>query len=378
MTTINKNQIKSVIDENQKLKNDLISLQKQQYDLEYRLNQIYSAKSYKLWQKYTRIKEIIINYLKIKFSYLKKIPNPIKKFLKFIYFKYLEVNLIFKITAIKYFFLVKNNVKDPKVSILIPTYGSTTNLTRILKSIQKYPDNIKYEILICNDNPFLTEKVVSWIKNNKKLIKDLNITILSGTKNIGFVGTINKLAKISKGEYLFLLNDDTEVINNNWLSSLIEPFSDTKIGATGSFLIFPNTNLVQHAGMYPYKKMDGKIYNYHYFKFFNKNYPEIKSKFVPMVTGAALLIQKKLFFDLKMLDYHYLGAGGFDDSDLCNKIINNGKKIMFVKESIIIHYEGLTINSTDKKTKGLILQHNQDYYLKKWTKLISDKYPEYV
>lgn len=347
-------------------------------ELERQLLEITNSKFYIKWQKFSRIKEIFINYLKIKFSYLKKFNNPIKGLLKIIYFRYLEINFILKLKTIDYSLLIKNSVINPKVSILIPTYGSASNLTRLLKSIQKNPDNIKYEILICNDNPLLTKELSLWIKNNKKLLKNLKVTIFSGNKNLGFVGSINKLAKESKGEYIFLLNDDTEVINNNWLTNLIKPFEDSNIGATGSFLIFPNTNLVQHAGMYPFKKIDGKIWNYHFYKFFNKNYPEIKSNIVPMVTGAALLIKRQLFFKLGMLDYHYLGAGGFDDSDLCNKIVKSGKKIMFVKESIFKHYEGLTVKNTNKKVKELILEHNQNYYLRKWSKFLTKNYPNYV
>jgi GT2 family glycosyltransferase len=364
-------------EENSKLIDSRNQLLNEQYRLESELSKIYNAKSYKLWQKINRIKSILINHTRQKILPYKQILLPVKYIYHQFYFKYLEIEFFTRLKTTTYEYIVQNHTDSPKVSILIPTYGSTGHLDVLLNSINKHPDTMTYEILICNDKPDSKKTVEDWAKENKNLLKKLHVTIISGSNNLGFVASINKLAEISKGEYLHLLNDDTEVINNSWLSALIKPLKGNDIEVSGSFLIYPDKKLVQHAGMYPFRKIDKKIYNYHYFKFFNIKFPKITSSTVPMVTGASLATKRTTFFNHDMLDYHYLGAGGFDDSDFCNKIVKDNKRIFFSYESVLIHYEGLTVKTPSKK-RSLIYQHNHDYYQSKWSKFLIKTYPQYV
>jgi len=172
MTTINKNKIKSVIDENQKLKNDLISLQHQQHDLKHRLSQIYSAKSYELWQKMNNLKKLFLN---------KNLDDNIQKTK--------TVNSTYKPITFK------KNI-HPEISIIIVTYNKWPLTYNCLKSILDNTENICFEVVIIdNKSSDETKKYLSNIVFGAR--------IFFNKENKFFSGGCNQGAKLAKGKYLF-------------------------------------------------------------------------------------------------------------------------------------------------------------------------------
>ncbi|MDD4111214.1 MAG: glycosyltransferase, partial [Clostridia bacterium] len=275
MRTINTEKIKSIVVENQKLKSDLLALQNQQYNLENRLTQIYEAKSYKLWQKFNRVKKIYItNHLSNISPFLQKFISPLKKTAKQLYYMNLRTSNIIKLISFKKTVLFTSTIDKPLVSVLIPTFGNIRNIQRLLESIKITPDTVSKEIIIMNDNPSKENDIKNWILNNKTLLNDLHCSIYNGNKNMGFVNSINTIAQKASGKYFLLLNDDISVISKTWLSDLVKEIEkDDTVGICGSLLYFPDKITVQHAGMYPFKKTDGLIHNNHYYKYFHKNFP---------------------------------------------------------------------------------------------------------
>ena len=361
--------------------------------LEYDLTKIFNSKTYKKWRMFNTKKEHFIKlYLRPYKKRIKMVLKPLNKLRKKLLTWRIERQCLKNFKKVALITLYDNRkesvlrqspsiVSMPRVSIMIPTFGNTANLDRLLKSIIKHLPKTSFEILIANDDPRKLENIKTWIVDKKDLLQNLPIYIHSNSLNLGFVMTMNYLKQQAKGQYLYFLNDDTEMIKNGWLDQLhcvVE--KDKKIAIVGSLLLFPN-GLVQHAGMYPYRRFDDrKIYNLHYFKFFNPDFSPVKiSRQVPMITGASMLISKKVFEEVGGIDYHYLGAGGFDDSDLCNKVVKAGYKIYYAPLSSLIHHEGLTnANLTDLQRKQLIFNHNHNYYMKKWATFLARKYPEYV
>lgn len=264
--------------------------------------------------------------------------------------------------------------KDPVVSILIPTYGSLSDVEKCLGSMLGHPPQVAYEVLIINDKPAQKADLSKWVEVRQELLRHFHCRIFSSSQNVGFVRSINALSGRASGEWLFFLNDDTEVCSPKWLDALVDTIqSDKGIGAAGSLLLFPRSNLVNHAGLYPVVREGGMIWNGCFYKYFNKNYPGVNLKReVPMLTGAALFISRKLFVEAGRLDEKYLGAGGFDDSDLCNRLITRGYKLVYVPESVIFHCEGKTNRTVDSHKSQLF--ENQRYYSRKWSVFLKERY----
>ncbi len=263
---------------------------------------------------------------------------------------------------------------SPEVSILIPTYGEVLNVEKCLRSMLEFPPVNPYEILIINDQPAKETVLREWISAHRDLLACFRSRILTSSQNIGFVASINALSKRAKGEYVFLLNDDTEISSPQWLDVLVTALKrDKGVGAAGGLLLYTRSNLVNHAGLFPVIRKDGKIWNGCYYKYFHRDYPDVSlPREVPMLTGAALLMPRRLFEAIGRLDGAYMGAGGFDDSDLSNRLVEKGYKLCYVPESVIYHHEGKTNKRLSSHRRQLDM--NQRHYIRRWAAFLIGKY----
>lgn len=200
--------IKFVIDENNKLKKDLSMLQKDQLDLEYKLNQIYSAKSYKLWQKFNIIKKIIL----APFIFIKYLIRTINFYTKFEFKKIFIKNI-----DLKY---VKEKFTINGVSFIIPTWNKEEMVVSCVENLVKILSNectdIKKEIIIVDNGS--KDNTVRSLKNIKSIIP---IRIIKLKTNEGFGKAVNLATKKSKYNYIYLLNNDM-FPKNGFLSEIIK------------------------------------------------------------------------------------------------------------------------------------------------------------
>ncbi len=120
-----------------------------------------------------------------------------------------------------------------KVSIIIPHYNGEQYLKRLLPSIANQTFN-DYEVIIIDDSS-PDESVVEYIKT---FIKDhRNMQLIENRENLGFVKTCNKGIRLSKGEYICLLNQDTEV-KSNFVERNVEILdADGSVGALSCVIV---------------------------------------------------------------------------------------------------------------------------------------------
>src|SRR5688500_17576421 len=126
-------------------------------------------------------------------------------------------------------------VKNPKVSIIIPVYNQISYTLKCLESITKAKDSTSIEVIVIDDcSNDDTQEVLSKIEG---------LIYFRNTTNQGFVKNNNIAAKFAKGEYLFLLNNDTEVTDGylEWLLKTFEMYSDAAV--VGSKLVYPDGTL---------------------------------------------------------------------------------------------------------------------------------------
>lgn len=129
------------------------------------------------------------------------------------------------------------NVQKPKYSIVIPTYNHCDDLLKpCIESIFKYSDMSQVEIIVsangCTDN---TRDYVLSLGNNVKL--------LWSDEALGYTKATNLGIKASTGDYIVLLNNDTELLpqqTNQWLEQLAHPLKDETVGLTGPLQLFDN------------------------------------------------------------------------------------------------------------------------------------------
>jgi O-antigen biosynthesis protein len=175
------------------------------------------------------------------------------------------------------------------------------------------------------------------------------ITILSAPGPFNFSKLCNRGAAQARGEYLLFLNNDIEVMHQDWLERLLEPAGHSEVGMVGATLFYPDGTL-QHAGIFPLP--NGTWTHAHRGVSGEALPPELTEvRTVPAVTGACLLIRRDRFRDL----------GGFDESlplthndvDLCCRARARGWLVAVTPHARLVHYESLSRGYTKEAQPNL-------------------------
>jgi GT2 family glycosyltransferase len=131
----------------------------------------------------------------------------------------------------------------PKVSIVIPTRDKSDLLKRCIDSILKFTTEANFELIVV-DNNSTENRTVVYLEGLRKQ----GITVLSYAKSFNYSAICNMAAEKATGEYLCFLNNDTEVLQPCWLSSMVDHASQSSVGLVGAVLTFPDGKL-QHMGV---------------------------------------------------------------------------------------------------------------------------------
>lgn len=274
------------------------------------------------------------------------------------------------------FFRVIREIKgDPLVSIIIPFKDLSDVLERCIKSIKEKTSYPNYEIVLVNNQSeeSKTKKYLESLKDDPK------IKIFSYDKPFNYSAINNFAVKKSKGKYILFLNNDTEVISEEWLTAMLEQIQREDVGAVGAKLLFPN-DTVQHAGViigiggaaghiyHSYRRTSlGYMGQLHTIRNYNA------------VTAACMMVKKDLFEEIGGLDEKNLPIA-FNDIDLCLKIREKGFKIIFTPYALLYHYESLSRGydedfqeSDPEKYKRVV--EEREYFKKRWASwLEGDQY----
>ncbi len=253
----------------------------------------------------------------------------------------------------------------PKVSIIIPCYNQIRYTYRCLHSIMVHTDaeTLPYEVIIADD--VSTDAT----KNISKYVD--NVITSRNEENLGFLKNCNKAAKLARGEYIYFLNNDTEV-HANYLSSLVKLLDEnSSIGMVGSKLLFADGKLQEAGGII---WSDGSGANYgrgddpNNFKY---NYV----REVDYISGAAIMIRKSLWNVIGGFDERYTPAY-CEDSDLAFEVRKYGYKVVYQPQSVITHFEGVS-NGTDENDEKSIKSYqvvNVEKLKEKWAKELVNQY----
>lgn len=256
---------------------------------------------------------------------------------------------------------------QPLVSIIIPTKNKVSILSNCLESILKKTGYKNFEVLVI-DNNSNEQDAVDYLKQVTDRYKKINI--YSYVKEFNFSAIVNYGVDKSNGEIIVLLNNDTEVINEEWLDELVSQSMREEIGAVGAKLFYPNGQ-IQHAGVILYKDHPGN----HIFLKRDKLDPGYFNKLnlvqnYSAVTAACMAVRKSL----------YLKVGGFDeanlkiaynDVDFCLKLKAIGYKNLFTPFVQLIHHESISRGNDLDELNFPRFKKEHDYMLEKWGEAIS-------
>lgn len=263
---------------------------------------------------------------------------------------------------------------NPLVSIIIPTKNKLNFIKKCVTSVLGKSTYKNYEIII-TDTGSTDLEVLNWYKslNNKK------IRILNWSKNFNYSSVNNFAAKNAKGEYLILLNNDTEVIASDWIESMLQLSQRKNTGAVGSKLLYPNTS-IQHVGII--LGIKGGNIKRGIAGHIQKTFLDIPAglslynlkdtvRNFSAVTAACLMISKKKYFEVGGMDENLQIA--FNDVDFCLKLTNKGYWNVYTPYSVLFHHESVSVGTPQKGNRDIKeFSKEINLMLSRWDELLDN------
>jgi len=229
----------------------------------------------------------------------------------------------------------------PKVSVIIPTRGSSAelrgtqtplvvNTVRTLLERSSYP-NLEFVIVADTPTPLEVRTELQRLGGDRLLIIDYDKPFNFAVKNN--IGVAH-----ATGEYILLLNDDTEIITPDALETMLAIFNDSNVGIVGPMLYFED-GTIQSAGhvFTPdpkdiYRCKPATIRGAH-------NYLRVQRE-ASSVIAACLLTSRRVFAEVGGLSPQF--PGNWNDIDFALKVQQAGYRVIFTPHAKFFHFESKT------------------------------------
>jgi GT2 family glycosyltransferase/glycosyltransferase involved in cell wall biosynthesis len=229
-----------------------------------------------------------------------------------------------------------------RVSILILTNNGMLELPNrprfhmvdnLVDSILRRTAHRNFEIVVV-DNSKLSDA-------QKARFAALGVRVENFTGKVvpfNYAAKANFAIRCCRTEHLVMLNDDMEVIDQDWLTSLLELSQEPEIGAVGARLLHADGS-IQHVGCaigicggsaHLYHSYPGDHIGYNGFTHLIRNYSA--------VTGACFATRKSVLAQVGGFDESF--AVDFNDTDLCLKMLETGYRVVYTPYCQLFHFEG--------------------------------------
>lgn len=225
------------------------------------------------------------------------------------------------------------------LDIVICVYGKFDLLTRCLDSIPDAAGNIKYRIILVDNNSPDRDKFYADLKTR--------VTLIKNKENTGFVLASNQGAKRGNSPLILMLNSDV-ILDAGAIEKMVADLDDPEVGVVGAKLRFPDivehlhdpkiAGKIQHVGLA--SNIQGDFY--HLFLGWDLDHPKVMAvRGVLVVTGAALMTRRSLWTQIGGFNPIY-GIGTYEDVEYCLNIQAMKKLVIVEQEATGIHFTNAT------------------------------------
>ena len=263
---------------------------------------------------------------------------------------------------------------NPKISIIIANKDHKEDLERCITSIYEKSTYDNFEIIIVENNS-TQEEIFSYYDKIKEFYGNLQVVTYEGSFNYAAVNNLG--VSYATGEYLLLLNNDTQVITVNWMEELLMYAQRQDVGAVGAKLYYPNKT-IQHAGVVIGLGAHRTAGHTHYGQSReNLGYMGrlCYAQNVTAVTGACLMVKKSLYEEVGGLEEEFVIS--LNDVDFCLKIREKGYLNVFTPFAELYHYESISRGLDNQGEKAERYERESEHFRKKWEKELEQGDPYY-
>lgn len=261
---------------------------------------------------------------------------------------------------------------DPLISIIIPNKDHIDDLKRCMESIEQKSTYKNYEYIIVENNstdPATFEYYKKLEAENPKV----RMVYWDGVFNYSAIN--NYGASFAKGEYLLLLNNDTEIINPDCLEELLGYCMRKDVGAVGARLYYED-DTIQHAGVViGFGGIAGHCFVQQKRGTTGYCHRIICAQDYSAVTAACMMVKKSAFDAVGGLSEEL--AVAFNDIDFCMKLRKAGYLIVYNPYAELYHYESKSRGLEDTPEKVARFNKEVATFEKKWPDILKKGDPYY-
>ena len=287
----------------------------------------------------------------------------------------------FKITSTRAFetiFKIRYEIiGTPLISIVIPNKDHIEDLKRCIDSIFEKSTYDNYEIIVVENNS-TEDKTFAYYKQLNETDKITVVTYENKDNESFNYSKVNNFgASFAKGEYILLLNNDTEVITVNWLEELLMYAQRPDVACVGAKLYYPNKT-IQHAGVVLALGAHRTAGHSHYMQHReNLGYMGrlCYTQNVSAVTGACLMVKKAIYDEVGGLGEDF--AISLNDVDFCLKARAKGYLNVFTPFAELYHYESISRGSDMQGDNAERYNKESEYFRTKWKEVLEAGDPYY-
>ncbi len=261
--------------------------------------------------------------------------------------------------------------KTAKVSIVIPTKNQLPIVKRCVQSIVTKTTFRNYEVILV-DTGSTDAKVFNWYKAISS--KHPHIKVVDWPEQpFSYARACNFGASQATGDYLVMLNNDTEVLTPNWLELLLSDAQRDGVGAVGCKLYYPDGKHIQHAGTgvglggFAANLLSPLLANQ--LTVLQHLYANTRHE-LSAVTAACLMIKKSRFDEVDGFDEQFRVT--YNDVDLCLRLNQAGYRTIYNPSIELLHHESISVGLPHKSQRD-----NQEFkaaqalFKKRWQAVIT-------
>jgi glycosyltransferase involved in cell wall biosynthesis len=251
--------------------------------------------------------------------------------------------------------------RRPLVSLIIPTRNGVRLLKQCIESIVDRTTYTPYEIIVI-DNGSDDRATLEYLESLKAVG---NIRVVRDDRPFNYSALNNMAVAMANGEIVGLINNDIEVISEDWLDEMVSLAIQPGVGAVGAKLLYPDGR-IQHAGViagiggvagHAHKLFPRDSYGY-----FSRC--AVISSF-SAVTAACLVVRKAVYEQVGGLNESDL-AVAFNDVDFCLRVRDAGYRNVWTPYAELFHHESATRGSEDNPEKVARFNSEVRFMLARW------------